>query len=167
MPISFEEFERVDFGVDDVELLNGVVLRMPLPRKKSISGVATGFPRSAHLAQTGRQPDARRSAHRRFYLGAPLIAFEVVSESETAAYLDEKVSECLAHGAAEVWLIYPATVTPGFATPPAPLDSRASRYIAPSSRAWKSHSQKFCNAPCVIMCFIIYGSIIGLPHVAF
>jgi hypothetical protein len=29
------------------------------------------------------------------------------SASETAADLDEKVSECLANGAAEVWLIYP------------------------------------------------------------
>jgi Uma2 family endonuclease len=43
----------------------------------------------------------------RFYLGAPLIGFEVVSESETAADLDDKVSEYLANGAAEVSLIYP------------------------------------------------------------
>jgi len=32
---------------------------------------------------------------------------EIVSGAETAAVLDEKVSEYLAHGAAEVWLIYP------------------------------------------------------------
>ena len=43
----------------------------------------------------------------RFYLGAPLIAFEVVSASETAADLEEKVAEYLANGAAEAWLIYP------------------------------------------------------------
>jgi len=43
----------------------------------------------------------------RYYLGAPLIAFEVVSASATARQLDEKVSEYLANGAAEVWLIYP------------------------------------------------------------
>jgi Uma2 family endonuclease len=44
----------------------------------------------------------------RFYVGAPLIAFEVVSESDTAPQLDEKVSEFLANGSAEVWLIYPS-----------------------------------------------------------
>ena len=44
----------------------------------------------------------------RYYLGAPLLAFEVVSESDSASALDEKISEYLAHGAAEVWLIYPA-----------------------------------------------------------
>ena len=43
----------------------------------------------------------------RFYLGAPLIALEIVSESDTAPQLDEKVSEYFANGAAEVWLIYP------------------------------------------------------------
>lgn len=43
----------------------------------------------------------------RFYLGAPLIAFEVVSESQTAADRDEKVAEYLANGAGEVWPIYP------------------------------------------------------------
>ena len=42
----------------------------------------------------------------RYFIGAPLIAFEVVSESDTAPQLDEKVSEYLAHGAAEVWLLY-------------------------------------------------------------
>ena len=43
----------------------------------------------------------------RYFTGAPLIAFEVVSESDTAPNLNSKVSQYLAHGAAEVWLIYP------------------------------------------------------------
>ena len=43
----------------------------------------------------------------RFYIGAPLIAFEVVSQSERAIRLNEKVLAYLANGAAEVWLIYP------------------------------------------------------------
>jgi len=42
-----------------------------------------------------------------YYCGAPLLVFEIVSASDTAAALDEKVSEYLAHGAGEVWLIYP------------------------------------------------------------
>ena len=43
----------------------------------------------------------------RYYVGAPLIAFEIVSENEAAQRLDEKVAVYLAHGASEVWVIYP------------------------------------------------------------
>ena len=42
-----------------------------------------------------------------YYEGAPLIVFEVVSEYDTATRLDKKVADYLAHGAAEVWVIYP------------------------------------------------------------
>jgi Uma2 family endonuclease len=43
----------------------------------------------------------------RYYEGAPQMVFEIVSESDTAAHLEAKVAEYLAHGAAEVWVIYP------------------------------------------------------------
>jgi Uma2 family endonuclease len=43
----------------------------------------------------------------RYYEGAPLVAFEVVSEYDTATRLDKKVADYLANGAAEVWVIYP------------------------------------------------------------
>jgi Uma2 family endonuclease len=43
----------------------------------------------------------------RYYLGAPLIAFEVVSENDRAPELEAKVAAYLANGSAEVWLIYP------------------------------------------------------------
>jgi Uma2 family endonuclease len=43
----------------------------------------------------------------RYYEGAPLVVFEVVSEYDTATRLDKKVADYLAHGAAEVWVIYP------------------------------------------------------------
>jgi Uma2 family endonuclease len=46
-------------------------------------------------------------ASEKFYIGAPLIAFEVVSEFDTAPALHAKVAEYLANGAAEVWLLYP------------------------------------------------------------
>jgi Uma2 family endonuclease len=45
----------------------------------------------------------------RYYLGAPLIVFEVVFEFDTARQIAEKVSEFLANGAKEVWVIYPDT----------------------------------------------------------
>jgi Uma2 family endonuclease len=45
----------------------------------------------------------------RYYEGAPLMAFEVVSENDTARQLEGKVAAYLADGAAEVWVIYPDT----------------------------------------------------------
>jgi Uma2 family endonuclease len=45
----------------------------------------------------------------RYYIGAPLIAFEVVSEYNKAARIAEKIELYLANGAEEVWVIYPET----------------------------------------------------------
>jgi Uma2 family endonuclease len=45
----------------------------------------------------------------RYYIGAPLIVFEIVSEYDTAAQIAEKVILFLANGAKEVWVIYPET----------------------------------------------------------
>jgi len=39
--------------------------------------------------------------------GAPLVAVEVVSPSNKATDLERKVSQYLAAGAQEVWLVYP------------------------------------------------------------
>jgi Uma2 family endonuclease len=43
----------------------------------------------------------------RYYEGAPLIVFEIVSAYDTAKDLEAKVAEYLANGSAEVWVIYP------------------------------------------------------------
>ena len=43
----------------------------------------------------------------RYYEGAPLMVFEIVSEYDAARHLEAKVAEYLAHGSAEVWVIYP------------------------------------------------------------
>jgi Uma2 family endonuclease len=43
----------------------------------------------------------------RYYIGAPLIVFEIVSEYDTAPQIAEKVALFLANGAKEVWVIYP------------------------------------------------------------
>jgi Uma2 family endonuclease len=44
-----------------------------------------------------------------YYEGAPLVAIEVASESQSAAHLEAKAQMYLSHGAREVWLIYPKT----------------------------------------------------------
>lgn len=138
MLTSFAEFERLDFGADEVEVLKGVVIRMPPPFDdhmdvcedlfKKLDSALERFRASDPTPRLGKVHMERRYRFStdpptwlrpdvslthpdqpadRFYLGAPLIAFEVVSASETAADLDEKVAEYLANGAAEAWLIYP------------------------------------------------------------
>lgn len=44
-----------------------------------------------------------------YYEGAPLIAIEVASESQSAPYLEAKAQAYLSHGGREVWIIYPKT----------------------------------------------------------
>ncbi len=134
--MSFAEFERLDFGADRVELLNGEVVRMPPPQNphmdvcerlydllKAAAGKlrSEGYPvGTVHIERGYRftteppswlQPDVSVTHPDQpggpYYLGAPLIAFEVVSPSQLARDLEEKVSEYLANGSAEVWLIYP------------------------------------------------------------
>ncbi len=48
---------------------------------------------------------------RRFVTGAPDIAVEVVSPSNSAAQVERKVDEYLAAGSQRVWVVYPATRT--------------------------------------------------------
>ena len=136
--MSFGEFERLEEGADQMELLKGELIRMP-PRKRAHMEICERlFERLKseveHLRQArpglrlGKvhvemgyyfsgepgswlRPDISLTHPAQpgdpYYTGAPLMAFEVVSESDTARHLNEKVSQYLANGAAEVWLIYP------------------------------------------------------------
>jgi len=58
------------------------------------------FIRSSQIART--DPDG-------YFEGAPALAIEVASESNTAAQLDLKMELYFAHGAEEVWTVYPKT----------------------------------------------------------
>ena len=55
-----------------------------------------------------RQETAPRTG---FVSGAPDIAVEVVSPSNTGAEMERKVRECLEAGSQRIWLVYPATST--------------------------------------------------------
>src|SRR5262245_40727349 len=46
-----------------------------------------------------------RSGEDDYYIGAPLLVLEMVSPSDSAMALQEKIAEYLAHGAAEVWVL--------------------------------------------------------------
>jgi Uma2 family endonuclease len=136
--MSFAEFERLDWGSDHLEFLEGELIRMPPPQDSHMN-TSEGLydrlkPAVEHLRQAtpdrrfGKvhiergyylpgepgswlQPDVSVTHPDqpidRYYLGAPLIAFEVVSRNDRAADLDRKVAQYLTRGAAEVWLIYP------------------------------------------------------------
>ena len=136
--MSFAEFELLDEGGYDLELLKGELIRMPYPERPDMITCQRLFQRldsaverlrqetpgielgMVHIEMgycltgepgSGLKPDVSLTHPNqpgdRFYLGAPLIAFEVVSPSEKAERLNEKGLEYLANGAAEVWLIYP------------------------------------------------------------
>jgi Uma2 family endonuclease len=139
-PMSFAEFELLDFGADEVELLRGELIRLPPAQRKHmeicerlfelLKAVLQRWKRTNSGAAIGKlhmemgyliasdprswlQPDLSLThpdqPGDRYYEGAPLVAIEVVSEYDTATRVDRKVGEYLAHGAAEVWVIYPET----------------------------------------------------------
>jgi Uma2 family endonuclease len=82
-------------------------------------GVETGY-RVRQNPDTVRGPDvsfnlrsrsAGESPRPGFIPGAPDIAVEVVSPSNTAAEMERKVGEFLAAGSQRVWVVYTATTT--------------------------------------------------------
>jgi len=136
--MTFAEFERLEEGADQIELLKGELIRMPPPQHTHMEICERLFERLKSAVERLRQtspglklgkvhvqmgyyfpeepgswlrPDVSLTHQAqpidRYYIGAPLIAFEVVSESDRAPQLDAKVSQYLANGSAEVWLIYP------------------------------------------------------------
>jgi Uma2 family endonuclease len=138
--MSFAEFELLDAGADDVELLRGELIRVPPPPRRHMEICERLFKLlDAALVRCRRtnpegalgelhilmgylilsdptswlRPDVSLThplqPGDRYYEGAPLMVFEVVSEYDTAARVDVKVATYLANGAAEVWVIYPET----------------------------------------------------------
>jgi len=103
MEISHQLFKFLDAAV---EMLRKAQPNIKLGKVYMEMGyLLTGDPRS------WLQPDVSLTHPQqpgdRYYEGAPLMVFEVVSEYDTARHLEAKVAEYLAHGAAEVWVIYP------------------------------------------------------------
>lgn len=131
--LTWEEFERLPSD-GKFELIEGRLLHVP-PAKKGHSRVAkrllralfavenrvpveaypeAGFKISEEPA-SWIQPDVsvvrrdrdRRTAEGGYFLGAPELAVEVVSPSETGQDLARKIKFLLAAGAEAVWVIYP------------------------------------------------------------
>ncbi len=133
--LTFEQFEQFhDDGLKH-ELLGGEHIVVPPPKfnhntlqhklerlmyahvqKHQLGDVRieAGFKLGA---DTWLQPDVSfiRNAQlqapqpRGYIEGAPAIAIEIASESNTAAQLDRKTKQFFAHGSEEVWVVYPET----------------------------------------------------------
>ncbi len=132
--LSFADFEKLADEANTLELLQGELIRMAPPKRKHMEvahrlyealraalanepSSIIGTPYIEMGYRIGRdswlRPDVSVSAAGQngedYFEGAPLIAIEIVSDSNTAAEMEAKTDVLLAHGAAEVWLIYPRT----------------------------------------------------------
>jgi len=133
--LTFEQFEKLQDDGMRHELLKGEHIVLPPPklphtliqeilrdhlkpyvteRKLGRVHMEAGFRLNR---DTWLQPDVsfvrteqiQRSDPDGYYQGSPALAVEVVSDSNTAEELDLKTEEYFAHGAEEVWLVYPKT----------------------------------------------------------
>jgi Uma2 family endonuclease len=133
--VTFEQFEQYQDDGMKHELLRGEHVIQPPPtiRTSRIQHCLHELLRSyvqqngtgrAHILagfllspDTWLQPDASflRTAQIEasdpdgYYEGAPAIAIEVASDSNSAAQLDVKMELYFAHGSEEVWVVYPKT----------------------------------------------------------
>jgi Uma2 family endonuclease len=133
--LTFEQFEKYPDDGHKHELLQGEHITLPPPKSYHSDvqhpllrilqpyvdhhglgdvRIEAGFKLSE---DTWVQPDVSflRTSQLRstrpggYYEGAPALAIEVASESNTAAQLDLKMELYFTYGAEEVWIVYPQT----------------------------------------------------------
>jgi Uma2 family endonuclease len=134
--LTFEEFERLPDQPGKLELLRGELIDLPPAKRKHneiadaimfslgrIVAEARARGEANHLGKVHRemgyvferdtwlQPDVsiphagQKSGD--YFIGAPALAVEVVSERNTAKQIKGKIAEYLGGGAKEVWVVYP------------------------------------------------------------
>jgi Uma2 family endonuclease len=134
--LTFEEFEQLPDQPGKLELLRGELIDLPpakrrhnetaekifflltrIVREGQVVGRLAHLGRAHHemgyrfTADSWLQPDVsithagQKSGD--YFLGAPALAVEVVSERNTASQMNGKIAEYLAGGALEVWVLYP------------------------------------------------------------
>ena len=133
--VTFEQFEQFPDDGMKHELVKGEHIFVPPPKSRhtrvqqKIQDVLRPYVREHGLGEvhieagfrltsdTWLQPDVSflRSAQIQstdpsgYYQGAPAIAIEVASDSNTAVQLDLKTGLYLTNGSSEVWVVYPKT----------------------------------------------------------
>jgi Uma2 family endonuclease len=131
--VTFEQFEQFPDDGRKHQLVKGEHIVVPPPKSRhtriqqKIQDVLRPFVREHRLGEvhieagfrlssdTWLQPDVsflttaqiHSSDPSGYYQGAPAIATEVASESNTAAQLDLKTELYFANGSSEVWVVYP------------------------------------------------------------
>ena len=133
--LTFEDFEKYQDDGLKHELLEGEHITMPPPKRphtrvqQNLQDTLRPYVREHHLGEvhieagfklssrTWLQPDVsfvrtaqiERGDPSQYFEGAPALAIEVASESNTAAQFDLKMELYFAHGAEEVWVVFPQT----------------------------------------------------------
>jgi Uma2 family endonuclease len=132
--MTFEEFERLMSDVGKDELFDGEWIHLPPAFRRHMRIVRRIYDAlkaavaDAHSSLLGEvcietgyrigrnswlQPDVSVEHFNQpgatYPEGAPALAVEVVSESNSGPYLNRKVKAYLDHGSREVWLVYPLT----------------------------------------------------------
>jgi Uma2 family endonuclease len=138
-PVTLEEFARLPKDGACHEMNAGELLTLPPPKSlHALVALAILEPLQQHMGKQGtgrvlpeagyllsrdpltiRQPDVsvisreriRASDPDSYFEGAPELAVEVVSPSDSAEDLDIKTKQYLQNGARQVWILYPKTQT--------------------------------------------------------
>ena len=134
--LTFEEFEHLPDNPGKCELLEGELFELPPAKRKHnrtsqrlflffvyVIGDMHQRGEASHLGdphieegyrltpRTWLQPDVSITYPGQpegdYFEGAPALAVEVVSEGNTPRRIARKVDAFLAHGALEIWVIYP------------------------------------------------------------
>ena len=133
-PVSFAEFEALPDHPGKLELIFGEVSALPpakLPHARVAHRIQSQLNRMAPHGgavefayveigyKVKADPDSwlvpdvsvphPGQPSSDYFEGAPMLAVEVVSESNSAEQLDRKIAIYLGSGAREVWVVYPAT----------------------------------------------------------
>jgi Uma2 family endonuclease len=130
--LTWQEFEQLPD--EHLEILEGELITLPPPKSKHSLTAAKSFRLLEPLHQSGLgetfleagyklsedppswiQPDVsflsmervRATPPNSYFLGAPELAVEIVSPSETAEELNRKIDLLLQHGSLAVWVVYP------------------------------------------------------------
>ena len=155
--LTFEQFEQLPDEPGKCELLGGELIQLPpAKRKHNISGTRlflwlnnlivalhargkaaglgnTHFEMGYRLGPlTWLQPDVSITHAGQpegdYYEGSPALAVEIASESNTPRKIARKVEAFLAHGALEVWVIYPDRREVSLHRPGAAVSTHSGRF---------------------------------------
>jgi Uma2 family endonuclease len=130
--LTFEEFERLPEILGKQELLNGEVVESPLAKKKHVQQAhsfflamlgtveaSIGKPHIRMGYRVRRDPDSwlvpdvsithPDQAGEDYPEGAPLLAVEIISPSNSDEQIERKRKLYLENGGVEVWVVYPKT----------------------------------------------------------